>query len=95
MAARWVHKSPQVEKSKQAFQESEGPGQPGCLCEVGELPPAQCRHQDRFTVRSNKVAGEAAMQMAAVPDVMQPGWLGLGEEAEMASDSGGRVLRRQ
>jgi hypothetical protein len=41
------------------FQESEGPGEPGCSGEIGELLAGDRRHHDPFAVRGTKVAGEA------------------------------------
>jgi hypothetical protein len=58
---------------KHTFQESEGPGEPGCLGEVGELPPGECLYPDPFAVRGSKIAGEAATRTAAGPVVMHPG----------------------
>jgi hypothetical protein len=50
---------------QRAFQEREGPGEPGCLGEIGELLPGECRHHDPFTVRGGEVAGEAALSAVA------------------------------
>jgi hypothetical protein len=75
---------------KQAFQESEGPAEPGCPGQVHELLPGQCRHHDPFTVRSAKVAGEAALR----PDVMHRGGRGFGADGKVAGDSTGEVFRR-
>jgi len=80
---------------KQTLQESKGAGEPGCLCELGELPAGECRDYDPLAVGSRKVTGEAAIQTLADPDFVQPGPLSLGEEAEMASDGAGVVFCRQ
>ena len=80
---------------KQALQESKGTGEPGCLCELGELPAGECRHHDPLPVGSRKFTGEAAIQTLADPDFVQPGPLSLGEEAKMASEGAGVVFCRQ
>ena len=51
------------------------------------------RHHDPFTVRSGKVAGEAALPAVADPDVRHAGGWGLAEESQVASDGSGGVLR--
>jgi hypothetical protein len=58
---------------QQAFQESEGSGQPGRTGEISELLAGECRHHDPGTVRGGEVAGEAA-----TPVVRCAGRLGLG-----------------
>jgi len=78
-------------RAKHTFQESKGPGEPGCLGEVGELLPGKCLYPDPFAVRGSKIAGEAATRIAAGLVVMYPSWV---DEAELASDGLGDVRRR-
>ncbi len=58
---------------KHTFQESKGPCEPGCLGEIGELPPGECLYPDPFAVRGSKIPGEAATGIAAGPVLMHPG----------------------
>src|ERR1700683_2133892 len=81
--------------AEQLLREGEAPGEPRDPREVGDLPPAQYRHDDPVPVRGAEVTGEAAIRVAADPDLVHPGPLGLGQEAEMAAERAGHVLRRE
>ena len=57
----------------QALKESEGPREPGCPREIGELKPGEHRYHDPFAVGGSKVTGEAAVRAAADAARTRPG----------------------
>jgi hypothetical protein len=72
-------------RTQRAFEERESADEPGYPCEVSELSAGD-RHHNPFAICGIKIAGKAAAQTIGDTAVlMNPDWLGRGEEAERAS----------